>query len=117
MCELSHWLLWRVFVQTLIPNAPSSRYTVGTNVTQHFRVDVTDITKDLIISVSPLSGDPDLYVSHTSSTPGCYFLPGSLSQVCSNYTWVSAWDSREVVQIRAVAPCTSPPAINTCNPK
>lgn len=90
--------------------------------TQHFRVDVSDITRNLVISVSPLSGDPDVYVSRRSQNPGCYF-PGdvtpnrwSANDFCFNYTWSSSSASIDVLVIQWNNPCASPPAnASVCN--
>ena len=97
-------------LQTLVPGAPASRLFVDTNKTQHFRIDVTDITQDLIITVNPLYGDPDVYVSSTSTNPGCVLGVPILNipmATCFNYTWSSTLSQMDVVQIDHNAPCSS----------
>ena len=82
---------------------------VDTNRTQHFRVDVTDPSQDLVITVSPLYGDPDVYLSSESNKPGCYLVPstgGALVASCFNYTWSSTASSVDVLRIDHTAPCT-----------
>lgn len=110
-------------VIVLIPGSTLSRVPVAVNQTQRFRIDVTDTSRDLTISVSPLSGDPDVYVSRTNSLPGCYFPAGVTpsqwypNDVCVNYTWSSSSASQDVILIRAGNPCMSPPALSgSCNP-
>ncbi len=79
---------------------------VATNVTEHFRVMVTDLNQDLIISVTPLYGDPDVYVTSRFTDPYCYldthpnpYLPSSH---CFNYTWFVASDGRsDVLKVRS----------------
>ena len=109
-------------VVTLIPGAPSSRFSVFQNVTRHFIVNVYDLTKDLVVSVVALSGDPDMYMSRQHPNPGCIFPPGVVpsqyfpNNQCFNYTWSAISDaSTDVLRVRASAPCTAPPATSSCN--
>ena len=107
------------FYQTLIPGEPTSRLFVDTNQTQLFKVDITDLTQDLIVTVNPLYGDPDIYMSRRSSMPGCVFYepPSNVfpNDVCTNYTWSSTLSNLDVIQINHKNPCRSPPATSSCD--
>jgi len=110
-------------VVTLVPGAPSARFNVSQNVTQHFVVDVSDISQDLIVSVSPLTGDPDVYIARRYNNPGCEFPAGVVpspyyqNDYCFNYTWASSADTGnlEVLQIRAADPCNPSFAKGECD--
>ncbi len=109
-----------VLLQTLLPGKPATRLFVDTNATQYFEVDVTDITHDLIISLTPLSGDPDLLVSTRSPFPHCVFheapSPVFPNADCVNFTWSAKRDRQDVLQIIATEPCAHPPAEADCQP-
>ncbi len=109
-------------VQTLIPGAPASRMFVATNVTQHFRIDVTDVSQDLVIALSPIYGDPDLLLSSNPSPPypGCVFTESPNSRVpnskCSNFIWSQMADRQDVLRIQAANACLNPPANSLDHP-
>jgi hypothetical protein len=104
--------------QVLIPGAPATHMFVDTNATQYFRVDVADITQDLVISLTPLTGDPDLLVSRRSQTPHCFFNeapnPVVPNAICVDYTWKVNTPYRDVLTISHTNPC-APPAASSCS--
>lgn len=105
---------------TLIPGGQSSRFSIAQNVTQHFRVDITDVTKDLVIAVSSLSGDADVVVAR-SSIPYCEF-PGGVTpspyfdnSKCYNFTWKASTPNIDLVHIAAADPCANADPHSGCS--
>ena len=60
--------------------------------------------KDLQISVTALSGDPDFVVSLVSDRPTCTEDPYI---VCKNFTWRASSRGSDTMNISHVAPCSN----------
>jgi hypothetical protein len=84
---------------------------------QHYTVNIPTVASDISFSLTMLSGDADIVVSHTNYYPSCRLTlqPGRVWDTVCTGTWKSLSSSSETLTISAANPCSG--AFNTsCSP-
>jgi hypothetical protein len=86
-----------------------------------FYLNENDASADTQITITALSGDPDLFISEGVSEPVCQADPTMYWRIlCSNFTWASTTYSTDQIVISKDLPCSAimpgTTIKNTCNP-
>lgn len=108
-------------------DVPSVENLVQQGVTQFFTFYVSDLSHDIVLTVTPLAGEPVLVVSPPSSSAGvpstadfpqCAFLgqPGMSIYNCQNEMWLATNAGLIRLNISSGNPCASVAAQPNCNP-
>lgn len=103
--------------QLLVPGVPSapSQVIAGGNV--HFAVDVDDISADLVVAVTTLSGRTAISLDPRRSTTGC---SGTMPTVACDGTWANTGNTGRItraslIRVTTAQPC-APPYANPTAP-
>ncbi len=97
----------------LLQGGPPLLQQLHFNTSFTYRVVVLDVTRDLVITVSPLFGTVTILVSPNATAPSCALVGQAVYPLCSNYMWAS---TSNVLRVASDDPCTQPPATPWCSP-
>ncbi|GMH55605.1 hypothetical protein TL16_g01946 [Triparma laevis f. inornata] len=76
----------------------------GVNEYFYFNVDRADV--DLQVTVTSITGDPDMMISYDNQHPNCQIQGGTGHRLCGNYTWFSNNPKSDTIVINHNNPCT-----------
>jgi len=78
-------------VELFLNEASSQQYTSNCKNYQYFYFKTTNPCKDIIITVTPTTGTPNIYVSKTQQQPTMEMLTWAQTDSSNNIT-ISQWD-------------------------
>ena len=92
------------------------RHFVNQGHNEYFVFNMDRQDADVSVTVTAITGDPDILISYTNPTPGCTVQPGSTTRVCTNYTWMSNDFQSDTITITHSNPCAPSSSSVTVSP-